>query len=186
MLANAVQDAKSFRMHVKMAAELPLFTHILETTLYTNDFDKARHFYGEILKLKPNESMDSPRGIGFELGNCNLLIFALGKTTEDIVLDPSEPAYRIPRHGPSEHFLDTLLDESKKPDGASSNSLRQHYCLAVETLDEVKRWHTHLVKNNVPILGLMDWSQGGHSVYFADYDNHVGEIACRGIWPNWR
>lgn len=169
-----------------MEAELPTFTHILETVLYTKNIEKAKQFYGGILQLKPIGQLNSDRGVGYELGHCNLLIFQLGKTVNDIVDDPSKPEYRIPKHAPSEHLLETLMDDSKKPYGATSNSLRQHYCLAVETIDEVKKWHKHLLENDVPILGLMNWTQGGHSVYFADPDDHVGEIASRGLWPNWR
>ena len=169
-----------------MATDLPNFTHILETILYTKDIDKARHFYETILKLKLIPRLNSDRGVGFELGRCNLLIFALGKSTEDIVINEFRPDYKIPKHGPSEHFLPTLMDESKKPDGATSNSLRQHYCLAVEAIEDVRKWHQHLIDNNIPILGLMGWEQGGHSVYFADPDDHVGEIASRGLWDNWK
>ena len=168
-----------------MAPDLPTFTHVLETILYTKDIEKARHFYGTILNLKPNGRLQNERGVGFELGHCNLLIFALGKTTADIFVDASKD-HRIPKHGPSEHYLDSLLDDKKKPEGATSNSLHQHYCLAVDTVEDVKRWHRHLIENDVPILGLMDWEQGGHSVYFADPDDHVGEIASRGLWDNWK
>ena len=168
----------------KMAAQLPTFTHVLETILYTKNIAKAKQFYGGILRLKQIDNLNSDRGVGYELGQSNLLIFALGKTVDDIVDDPSKPEHKIPKHGPSKQILETLLDDSKKPDSATY--LHQHYCLAVETIDEVKRWHQHLVENNVPITGLMNWTQGGHSVYFADPDDHVCEIASRGLWPNWR
>ena len=166
-----------------MTTELPRLSHVLETVLYTKDIDKSRAFYKDTLKLKP--TISSPRGIGFELGQSQLLIFALGKTLEDLVVDPSKPEFKIAKHGPSEHIVDILMDGAKTPAGAMSNSLRQHYCLAVETRDEVERWQNYLLEKGVPILGKMNWERGGYSFYFADPDDHVGEIASRGLWASY-
>lgn len=163
-----------------MTAQLPQFTHILETILYTRNLDKARDFYGGQLQLTPIPGMSSPRGQGYQLGHTNLLILTLGETTDDLVLDTSTPEHKIPKHGPSEHILDLLLD------GDESNILRQHYCLATNTVDEAKQWEHYLTEQDVPVTGRMQWQQGGYSVYFNDPDGHVGEIASRGLWPNWK
>ena len=118
------------------------------------------------------------------IGNTVLLLFALGKTTEDLIEDPSQPDRRIPKHGPSEHIIDLLMDKSKKPAGAETNSLRQHFCFAVDTVADVEQWEQHLHDQRVPITGRMLWSKEAYSVYFSDPDGHVGEVASRGLWPN--
>ena len=130
--------------------------------------------------------MSSPRGQGYYLGNTNLLIFALGQTTEDLVLDSSKPDMRIPKHAPSEHIIEVLMDDTLAPPEATSNSLRQHYCFATETIEDVKAWEEYLIEKGVPIPGRMNWKEGAaYSVYFTDPDGHVGEILSRGIWPGW-
>jgi catechol 2,3-dioxygenase-like lactoylglutathione lyase family enzyme len=164
-----------------MDSQLPKLSHVLETVLYTKNIDKAIHFYGTILGLEPIPGMKGyPRGQGYQLGHTHLLIFALGKTTEDLILDPAK-ADKIPKHGPSEDVLETLLDESKVP----PDLLRQHYCLATQTVEDAKKWEQYLIEQQVPITGEMNWEKGGYSVYFTDPDGHVGEVASRGLWPNW-
>ena len=167
----------------EMTAELPQFSHILETVLYTKNIEQARNFYKDVLKLRPIDH--SPRALSFELGNSQLLIFALGHTLEDLVWEPRTPQFKIAKHGPSEHIIDVLMDGRKAPAHATSNSLRQHYCLAVRTPDEVEKWQEHLSEMGVPILGKMKWDRGGFSFYFADTDGHIGEIASHGLWPSW-
>jgi len=169
-----------------MAAKPPMLSHILETVLYARNLDKAREFYGSTLGLKPIAGVESDRMIGYELGHTNLLIFALGKTRKDAVMDSSEPDHRIPKHGPSQVLLDTLLDDTKKPADAQLHSLRQHYCFAAESVEDVKKWEEYVMAKSIHITGRMDWPQGGYSFYFADPDGHVGEIASRGLWPNWK
>lgn len=163
----------------------PKLSHVLETVLYTKDINASRHFYSDILGLSPIPGMSSPRGQGYMLGHGVLLIFVLGKTTEDLILDPARPDNLIPRHAPSEHIIEILKDDAKAPPDATSNALRQHYCFAVETVDEVKAWERYLREQKVDILSVMEWEKGARSVYFKDPDEHVGEILSRGIWPNW-
>ena len=165
-----------------MASKLPQFSHILETILYAKSAEKSREFYKGTLGLKT--IFESPRGTGYPLGTTNLLIFTLGETTQDLVNDSSKPDYRIPKHGPSQHLLELLLDDSKSPAGATTNALRQHYCLAVTTRAEVEQWERHLLDSGVPTLSKMNWERGGYSIYFTDPDGHIGEIASKGIWPN--
>lgn len=167
------------------STRLPQLMHIIETILYTKDIERARHFYGHILQLTPLPSMSSPRSQGYQLGQTNLLIFALGKTTEDLVSDESRPDMIVPRHGPTENILKVLLDGTEAPVGAASESLRQHFCFATNTEEDVKQWEQYLAAQNVPILSRMEWERGGYSVYFEDPDGHVGEILSRGLWPNW-
>lgn len=162
-----------------MASDLPQISHILETILYVKDLEKSKHFYQSIFNAQtttPNPTSD--RGVSFSIGNTTLLCFVLGKTTTDLVEDPSKPEYLIPKHGPSGQLLDVLLNEE-------TNLLHQHFCFAVERVDEVRQWEQHLIDNEVPIIGKKKWERGGYSVYFSDPDGHIGEIASRGIWPHY-
>lgn len=78
-------------------------------------------------------------------------------------MDESKPEERIPKHGPSQHLLEALLNDSKKPVDASTNSLHQHYCFAVNTRSEVEQWERHLRDNGVTIPGVKNWERGGYS-----------------------
>ena len=93
----------------------------------------------------------------------NLLVFTLGQTTEDLVPDSSKPEERIPKHGPSQHLLEVLLDDSKKPSDAKTNALLQHYCFAVNTRSEVELWEHHLRDSGIAIPGVKNWERGGYS-----------------------
>ena len=168
-----------------MSAELPAFSHVLETILYTKSIEESKQFYTSILALEPFSS--SPRGTGFALGNTVLLFFQLGKTCEDLIDDPSKPEERIPKHGPSEHIIDILMDDTQLLRKAHQigNSLRQHFCLAVESPTDVEMWERRLTEKGVSVIGKKHWERGGYSVYFTDPDGHVGEIASRGLWPNY-
>jgi catechol 2,3-dioxygenase-like lactoylglutathione lyase family enzyme len=182
-LSNNSNNASSIS---NMAAQLPQLSHVLETILYTRNIDNAREFYGTLLGLNPIRSITTQRSAGYMLGQTNLLIFALGKTTEDLILDPERPENVIPKHGPTEEVLETLMVDSRTSKEPPTTSLRQHYCFAVNTIDEVKQWERYLVEKEVAIPGRMDWKEGSaYSVYFTDPDGHVGEIASRGLWPNW-
>lgn len=65
--------------------------------------------------------------------------------------------------------------------------LKSHFALSVETREDVDRWEKELREKGVEITGnVNDWpAGGGKSLYFADPDGHVGELASRGIWPHY-
>ncbi|KAL4739918.1 Glyoxalase/Bleomycin resistance protein/Dihydroxybiphenyl dioxygenase [Aspergillus similis] len=162
-----------------MASETtpPPLTHVLETCLYVRDIQASRKFYEDVLNSKP--FMQSHRSAGFSFGNTTLLLFQLGQTDADI----TTPSGVIPRHGPSAQIL-AQLDANKESAG-NSESLKQHFCLAVQSLDDVAQWEAYLQKKGVPIISRMSWERGGKSIYFADLDGHLAEIASRGIWPHY-
>jgi catechol 2,3-dioxygenase-like lactoylglutathione lyase family enzyme len=149
-------------------------THILETALDVLDLNTSVSFYKDILNLTP--FLHTPRMAAFALSNTTLLVFQLGLIASD-----SHPTAKdtIPGHGPSEDVLNLLQTAGGK------SELKQHYCLAVSSKAEVQEWEQHFEKEGVKVLGTMDWERGGRSVYFADPDGHVGEIASRGIWAHY-
>jgi catechol 2,3-dioxygenase-like lactoylglutathione lyase family enzyme len=155
-------------------------THVLETCLYVKSMTDARSFYRDILGLTP--SMESERISVFPLGHTTLILFQLGLTNDDI--HPNGNAeYTLPKHGPTPVLLQVLQAAGEKTEDLKA--LRQHYCLAVPDRRDVHLWEDHFKSHQVNVLGVMDWERGGRSVYFADPDGNVGEIASRGLWPHY-
>lgn len=65
-------------------------------------------------------------------------------------------------------------------------NLKTHFALSVEKREDVDLWEKELRAKGVEIMGKVDdWPGGGKSVYFADPDGNVGELASRGIWPHY-
>ncbi|PCG96516.1 Hypothetical protein PENO1_067900 [Penicillium occitanis (nom. inval.)] len=149
----------------------PAISHILETCLYVRDIEKSANFYKSALNMEP--FLTTPRVTAFNLGSTTLLLFKLGSTHQDITVNTEKSHGIIPGHGPNESLLQ------------NGNNLKQHFCFAVKSPQEVDEWDTHLEKNGVRILGRMDWELGGKSVYFEDPDGHVGEIGSKGIWKHY-
>lgn len=129
-------------------------------------------FYRDTLKLG-TPHLSSERMAGFSLGHTQLLIFQIGQTNDDVRIAPdTDPSLVIPAHGP------TNVSQLTEP-------MRTHFCLAVNEADDVDRWERHLRDSGVPVIGRAKWPRGGKSVYFHDPDKHIGEIASKGIWPNY-
>jgi catechol 2,3-dioxygenase-like lactoylglutathione lyase family enzyme len=59
-----------------------------------------------------------------------------------------------------------------------------HLAFGIE-LAELGEWVDRLQKAGVPIESRVTWEMGGQSIYFRDPDQHLVEIATRGIWPNY-
>ncbi|KAK2765360.1 hypothetical protein FQN54_008206 [Arachnomyces sp. PD_36] len=162
------------------SSTLPPISHILETCLYVKDVPAAAEFYKKALQIEPFSQSD--RGACFALGHTTLLLFKLGGTTTDLIV---ESRGIIPKHGPTEsNLLPSLLAEETS-EGETKNSLRQHFCFAVPSPDDVGKWDAHFQELGVKILGRMDWEKGGKSVYFEDLDGHVGEVGSRGVWAHY-
>ncbi|KAL3462261.1 Glyoxalase/Bleomycin resistance protein/Dihydroxybiphenyl dioxygenase [Aspergillus heterothallicus] len=157
---------------------LPPLTHILETCIYVRDIAASAKFYQETLGIAP--FFESPRVTGFSLGVTTLLLFELGQTNSDV----HTPTGTIPHHGPSPRVLASLQDKTDGH-GEEEQSLKQHFCLAVQSPEQVEQWEGHLQAKGVKLLSRMGWERGGKSVYFEDLDGHVVEIASRGVWPHY-
>ncbi|KAL3493884.1 Glyoxalase/Bleomycin resistance protein/Dihydroxybiphenyl dioxygenase [Aspergillus germanicus] len=158
----------------------PPLTHILETCIYVRDVEASVKFYQETLGIAP--FIESPRVTGFSLGPTTLLLFELGKTGTDVIT----PTGTIPLHGPTARVLASLQHSgANEDDSGEAQSLKQHFCLAVQTPEEVEQWEERLRGKGVKVLSTMGWKRGGRSVYFEDLDGHVVEIASRGVWPHY-
>lgn len=145
-------------------------------------------FYTQTLGLKCVQATE--RIAVFPLGAGVLLLFQLGLTGDDTAM-PDEQG-TIPKHGPTEPLLPYVKDSTAGTDDDASGPagltiggerLRQHFCFAVETAADVDGWDAHLVGLGTEILGRVRWpDERGRSVYFADPDGNVGEVASKGIW----
>ncbi|GAA5828130.1 hypothetical protein JCM11251_002602 [Rhodosporidiobolus azoricus] len=150
-----------------MASQLPKISHVLELCLYAKHLSTSVTFYRDTLRLGPPVFEQPNRMAVFPLGQTSLLLFQRGATFSDWAAP--QASNHIPGHG--------------LPEGDTETKLRTHFALAVEKPEDVDRWD--LKGKGVRILAKVDWPKGGRSVYFADPDEHCGEIASRGIWPHY-
>jgi len=134
---------------------MPQLDGVLETALYTDNTDRARAFYEDVLGLKPIFADARLRAYGVASRSV-LLIFRRGSATQTVTI----PGGTIPGH-----------------DGAGP----LHVAFAIGE-DELDQWEEHLASRGVAIEGTTSWSRGGRSIYFRDPDGHLLELATPGLW----
>jgi catechol 2,3-dioxygenase-like lactoylglutathione lyase family enzyme len=134
---------------------MPRLNGILETSLYTDDMERARAFYENVLGLKAIFSDNRLRAYGVADRDV-LLIFRRGSARDATRL----PGGVIPGH-----------------DGAGP----LHVAFAIAR-EEFGRWEERLKAHAVEIEGYTDWKRGGRSLYFRDPDGHLLELATPGLW----
>jgi len=136
----------------------PRISGLLETSLYVADLDRAAAFYEGVLGLRV--MLRSPRLVALDAGRQGvLLLFLAGATSADVV----EAGGTIPGH-----------------EGAG----RLHMAFAVPA-EDLDAWRARLAAAGVALTGEMAWARGGVSLYIADPDGHVVELATPGLWPNY-
>jgi len=136
----------------------PRISGLLETSLYVADLDRAAAFYEGVLGLRV--MLRSPRLVALDAGLQGvLLLFLAGATSADVV----EAGGIIPGH-----------------EGVG----RLHMAFAVPA-EDLDAWRARLAAAGVALTGEMAWARGGVSLYIADPDGHVVELATPGLWPNY-
>jgi catechol 2,3-dioxygenase-like lactoylglutathione lyase family enzyme len=136
----------------------PRIDGLLETALYVADLDRATAFYEQILGLRV--MLRSPRLVALDAGRQGvLLLFLAGATSADLV----EAGGTIPGH-------------------EGTGRLHMAFAIPAEDLDA---WRARLADSGVALTGEMAWGAGGTSLYVADPDGHVIELATPGLWPNY-
>ena len=134
---------------------MPKLNGILETALYTDDMDRARAFYEDVLELKLIFTDNRLRAYNVADRDV-LLIFRRGSSQATTTL----PDGVIPGH-----------------DGAGP----LHVAFAIGR-DDLERWEQHLKAHEIAIEGRIHWKRGGRSLYFRDPDGHLLELATPGLW----
>ncbi|WP_419729947.1 VOC family protein [Lichenicola sp.] len=142
-----------------MVAQTPRLSHLLETSIYVADLDRAEAFYRRVLGLERFLRDDRMSALGLP-GNAVLLLFAKGGSVEPT---PTDGGGDIPPH-----------------DGGGS----VHLCLAIP-LGELARWEAHFEAQAVPVVSRITWPRGGTSLYIRDPDDSLLELATPGLWPSW-
>lgn len=136
----------------------PRIGHLLETSLYVEDLDRARDFYRRVLGFEAFFS--DHRMCALEVPGAGvLLLFRRGAAAEPA---PTQGGV-IPPHDGSGHL---------------------HLCFAIP-LGELAAWERHLAAEGVAVESRVHWPRGGTSLYFRDPEGHSLEVATPGLWPNY-
>jgi catechol 2,3-dioxygenase-like lactoylglutathione lyase family enzyme len=134
----------------------PSIEGLLETALYARDLKRTTAFYRDVLGLR--SLLETPRLSALDAGRQSLLlVFQQGETSADIV----DSRGTIPGH-----------------DSAG----RLHFALAIAQAD-IDAWRERLASRGIALAGEYRWPAGGTSLYFADPDGAVVELATPGLWP---
>ncbi len=135
----------------------PRIAGLLETALYVDDMARSVRFFRDVLALAP--MLESDRLTAFDAGHGGVLpVFARGGSREDA----PTPGGIIPGH-----------------DG--TGPLHMAFAIAAE---DYESWRARIAEAGIAITSEVSWPKGGRSLYFADPDGHVLELATPGLWAN--
>ena len=131
---------------------------VLETAVYCDDLTRTVAFYKAVLSSEP--MLAAERVVAFDAGEGTvLLLFQRNASAHPI----ETPGGLVPGHtstGPA------------------------HLAFAI-TREDVHLWCDRLASLGIPIESRVDWSRGGHSIYFRDPDGRSVELATPGTWPSY-
>ena len=142
-----------------MPESIPRLSHLLETSIYVRDLDRAQAFYQRVFGLESFLEDERMRGLGLP-GNAILLLFLRGASTVPM---PTDGGGDIPPH---------------------AGGGRVHLCFAIP-LGELERWESYLAREAVAVESRITWPRGGTSLYVRDPDGSLLELATPGLWPSW-
>ena len=142
-----------------MTSSFPRLSHLLETSIYVRDLDRAQAFYQRVFGLESFLEDDRMRALGLP-GDAVLLLFLQGGSRE---ATPTGGGGDIPPHDASG---------------------RTHLCFAIPR-GELARWEAHLAAEAVTVESRITWPRGGSSLYVRDPDGSLLELATPGLWPSW-
>jgi catechol 2,3-dioxygenase-like lactoylglutathione lyase family enzyme len=137
---------------------IPRVSHVLETSLYVSDLDRAQWFYQATFGFEPFLRDGRMCSLGVPGGGV-LLLFRAGGSAEPAIT----PGGTIPPH-----------------DGSGA----LHLCFAIPR-GELEAWERHLAAAGIAVESRVIWPGGGESLYFRDPDGHSIEVATPGLWPSY-
>ena len=138
---------------------MPRLSHLLESSVYVSDLDRAQAFYQSVFGFELFLRDERMAGLAIP-GASILLLFQRGGSTE---ATPTDGGAAIPPH-----------------DGGGS----VHLCFAMP-LGELAAWEAHLAAHGVAVESRVTWPRGGTSLYLRDPDDSLVELATPGLWPSW-
>jgi catechol 2,3-dioxygenase-like lactoylglutathione lyase family enzyme len=136
----------------------PRLGHLLETSIYVADVDRAQAFYQRVFGFELFRRDDRMAGLSVP-GAGVLLLFRRGGSTQPTPTGRGD----IPPH-----------------DGGGS----VHLCFAIP-LGELAAWEAHLRAEGIPVESRITWPRGGTSLYIRDPDDSLVELATPGLWPSY-
>ena len=132
-------------------------TGILETALHVADPFRSAAFYRRLFGFKV--LLESERLVALNVAGRNvLLLFQEGGTSEPFTV---EGGGVIPPHG-------------------GSGPLHLAFSIAAADVDP---WRLRLESEGIAVESVVNWPEGGQSLYFRDPDGHLVELATPDIWP---
>ncbi len=137
----------------------PRLGHLLETSVYVADIDRAQAFYQRVFGFELFLRDERMAGLSVPGASILLLFLRGGSTTPT----PTDGGGDIPAH-----------------DGVGG----VHLCFAIP-LGELAAWEAQLRAEAVPVESRITWPRGGTSLYLRDTDDNLVELATPGLWPSW-
>jgi catechol 2,3-dioxygenase-like lactoylglutathione lyase family enzyme len=141
----------------------PRVMGLLEGCLYVNDLSRSYDFYHRLFAFEK------------ELADDTICVMRV-KDGQFLILFPRSIADEPGRTSSAAGEFDGVLP----PHGAKGSI---HVCFSIHTSD-IPLWREKLAAENVAIEGTVRWNRGGTSIYFRDPDDHMLELATRGVWPS--
>lgn len=136
----------------------PALEGVVETCLYVDDVERSRDFYARVFGFTPLGGNERIQPLAVKPGQV-LILFRRGGTLKPVPVADSF----IPPHD---------------ADG------EQHFAFGVPR-EAFEDWKTYLEGLDIEIESVVDWPQGGQSLYFRDPDRLLVELITPGVWKNY-
>jgi catechol 2,3-dioxygenase-like lactoylglutathione lyase family enzyme len=136
----------------------PAIEGVVETCLYVTDVARSRAFYADVFGFEAMGGDDRIAPLNVRQGQV-LILFRREGTLKPVPLAGSF----IPPH-----------------DGDGE----QHFAFGIAA-DSFEDWKSYLEGLHIVIESVIDWPQGGRSLYFRDPDRLLVELITPGVWKNY-
>lgn len=138
----------------------PTVDGVQEATLFVSDLARSAAFYRRALGL--DALHETPDGAVFRVGAEQVLLLV---TAQKARVQSETPGGTIPACRT----------------GAGAVLGAGHVAFSAAEAD-VAAWRAKLEREDVPLVGEVEWEGGGRSLYFRDPDGHLLELATTDMW----